>query len=1053
MYFQTLQKLLSEFRLGTLPFRKTRRSSRHQKLPIETLEARIVLSSVSVLGNQVVFLAGNAEVNNVTVSESGGVITISDSASPITSVSAEYTVVSANEVTIPAAGFDQISLTLLDGNDILDASGLTPASGLTRSVIQGGSGNDQLVGSGLDDRFIGILGDDTIDGLTSITSDQWAVISDFDITLTDSLLTVNGEFDSFTNIELVTLNGLGGDNVIDASATTSAGGITGIVFNGGAGNDTLIGGSTRGIFQDKLGNNTIIGGGGTDDSIFVSEDVDMSVSDTTFTVDGFTSTHSGIERMDLWGGAGDNVIDASAVTVASGFTHLQIIGFDGNDTLTGSALADTILVSGGINTLEGGGADDLLIVQADLDQTLTNSTVVIAGDTSLYSGFERISLNGGNSANVLDASALDATSGVVYVSLQGLDGNDTLLGSQVFDEIRSTGGTNFIDGGGSPVGVRDRLVFFMDVDMVASDSGIVVGGEVNTVVGIEDLRLVGNVSDNVLDASDLSIASGVQQVVIAGSAGNDHLIASADPAMIQSLEGGTGIDTLDLSFALVQPTVAINGPGSIDGDAGSFYQGQTFGSFNNIDSIVIPSEYDFSAVSYSAVEGNADNTTVIVQVTRSINTNITSSVDVVLSGGTATAGVDYVGGPITVQFLPGEVTKTVSVDLIGDTDVEADETVNLTFADGISGAAIASSVFTIANDDVSNSPPEILTVTTDATLDSPIRPNDVVTLSATFIDPDVGDTHVATIHWGDGSTSLGIINQQNGTIVGDHVYASGGIFDVVVDLQDASGEADSDLGNAAITGIRLTDVGVLQVVGTTGRDFVRVDQLSRWWHSTDDQLLVTAIFDLGGNHGHGNGSGHNTEFAVQRFDAADVNSIFMLMADDSDSVTIGGTGNGWFWSAPAVSIPAIVLGGAGNDYLVGGQASDVLVGGEGNDRLWGRGGNDIAIGGNGRDSVDGGNGDDVLIADSWAFEDSMIALDSVKAEWNRNDIGYDLKRDHLQGVTAGGLNGQYVLNQSTLADDGAHDSLRGRRGHDLFFASYTDRVKDRQWLEDLFWVQ
>lgn len=1050
MYFESLPQWLSSC------FRRTnRRSAVRKRLQqrstlIESLEQRVVLSSVSVLNGQVVFLAGNGETNDLTVSEAGGVITISDATAPITSVSAEYNVVSLNEVTIPAAGYYQMNLTFLDGNDTLDASGLTPASGLTRTVIQGGSGDDQLIGSGLDDFFIEETGNDSIDGLTSITVDQWSVSSDFDMELTDSTLTMGAYVDSYANIEAVSLSGLAGDNTIDASAATPASGITGINFNGRGGNDTLIGGTTRDSFQDKEGNNSFAGGGGTSDSIFLFQDSDMSVTDMTVTIDGFTSTHSGIERVDLWGGAGDNVIDASAVTAASGFTAIQLQGFEGNDTLTGSVLADTIRDNGGVNSLNGGGADDLLIIQADLDQTLTNSTVVIAGETSVHSGFERINLVGGDSANVLDASALDATSGVVYVAIQGLNGDDILLGSQVFDEIRTRGGNNLIDGGGSPVGIRDRVVFFQDVDMIASDSGIIVGGELNTVVGIEDLRLVGNVSDNILDASGLSLASGVEQVILAGVAGNDHLIASSDPAIIQSLDGGTGTDQLDLSSALIQPSVVINGPGSVDGNAGTFHLGQSFGSFNNIDSIVIPPEYDFTAASYSVVEGNTVNTTAVVQVTRSINTDIASSVDVVLSGGTATAGIDYTDGPITVDFLPGEVTKAVAIDLIGDSEPESDETVNLSFAEGISGAGIASTVLTITNDDALNSPPMILSVSTNASVTSPIGPDDTVTLSATFTDPDDGDTHVATIDWGDGATSLGIVDEQSGTITADHLYQSGGIFEVVVHVQDAAGEVDSGESVAALTGIRLTDDGVLQVVGTSGRDFVRVDQVGHWWHSAESQLLVGGIFGVGG--GHGNGNGHPPEIAVKRFDASNVNSIYMVMADGSDSVTIGGSGRGWSRSPQAVSIPAIVLGGAGNDQLVGGQGTDVLVGGLGDDHLWGRNGNDVLIGSDGRDSLDGGDGDDLLIADSWAFQDSMVALDAVRAEWNREDLGYGLKKDHLQGVTAGGLNEQYIFNESTLFDDGERDSLRGRRGRDLFFASYGDRVKDKKWLEDLFLV-
>lgn len=1050
MYFRSIHQLISAFRRSSGERNRGYRQQTSTHAVVERLESKTVLSSVSILGGQVVFLAGNAEVNDVTVAESGGIITISDNASPITSASPEFTVVSPNEVTIPAAGFYQMNLTFLDGDDTLDASGLTPASGLTRTVIQGGSGNDNLTGSGLDDFFIEETGNDVIDGLTSITSDQWSVSSDFDMMLTDTTLTMGGYVDSYANVEAVSLNGLAGDNVIDASAATPASGITGLNLNGRGGNDTLIGGSTRDSFQDTQGNNTFIGGGGTSDSIYFFQDANMSIADSTVTIDGFTSTHSGIERIDLWGGSGDNVIDASAVTLASGFTSLQLQGFEGNDTLIGSVLSDVIRDAGGVNTFVGGGDDDFLIIQVDADQVLTNTTVEVDGDLSQHSEFERVSLVGGDSPNLLDASAVDSAGSVWYVAIQGLDGDDTLLGSQVFDEIRTRGGNNFIDGGESPAGVRDRVVFFQDVDMIASDSGILVGGETNTLSNVEDLRLVGNASNNLLDASQLSVASGVDLLLVSGSGGDDRLVVSADPAMKQSHDGGAGADELDFSAVLSQPSITVTGSGSIDGDVGSFTFGPQYGSFNNIDSMILPAEYDFTLGAYSAIESDSTNSVSVVEVSRSVNTETASSVDVVLTDGTAVEGVDYSGAFVTVHFLPGEVKKAVAIEILGDSDVETDETIALTFSNGIAGPSQSTATFTIINDDSTNVAPEILNATTTSTTDNPVQPGHTVTFAAEFSDPDAGDQHVAIIDWGDGTTSAGIVDQFHQTISADHLYASGGLFDVTVSIQDIVGETDSGGTIAAVTGIRLTDDGVLQVVGTSQKDIVRIDQQGRWWNSASSQYVVQAYF---GSHGHGSTHGrhsHHGRYQAERFDASLVNSIHVVMADGNDQVTIGGSGQGWCWSARAISIPSIVQGGAGHDFLVGGQGHDVLVGGEGKDVLWGRNGNDVIIGGSGKDSLDGGDGDDVLIADVWVFEDSVTALQAIQSEWTRSDLEYSEKRKHLRGTAAGGLNGQYVLNGATLADDLQNDSVRGRSGRDLFFASVGDRIKDKRWLEDLF---
>ncbi len=1003
--------------------RKSQSREVRPRLSLEQLELRNLLATVAVSGSQLNFLEQSSEVNEVVISESAGLLSITDNASPLIA-GAGAVQSTPNSVVIPTTGLISINVFLGDLNDTLDASGLQPSSGLSRMVIQGAAGDDTLVGSGLDDLFIEESGNDSIDGLTAISVDQWSISFDTDMTLDDTKLSIGAFVDTYANVEAVSLSGGPSNNTIDASATTAASGITGINFNGRDGDDTLIGGQLRDNFQDRSGANHFSGGGGSAaDSIFFFEDTDMAVTDTTVSAGLSTSTHTGIERVDLWGGAGDNTISAAGVTLASGFTHLQILGFEGNDTLTGSPLSDTIRDYGGANTIVAGDGRDILIVQADMDLSLTNSTFSIDGEVSSHSGFEQINLQGGDSANIIDASALNDLSGVDYVSIQGLGGDDTLLGSQVFDEIRARGGNNTIDGGGSPAGVRDSVVFFQDEDMAAYDAPangnaiVQVGSGTNTLTNVERITLVGNSGDNVLDVSDLSVASGINLVSLAGSGGDDRLIASRDETLTQSIDGGSGTDQLDLSELLAVPVITFGMGGSVDGDNGSFStNASTFNSFNNINELVLPPRYDFAQSSFVAQESDV-NTTLTVEVIRSASTDIASSVEVVITGASAQAGSDFVGGPIEVDFQPGETSKLVTIEIVGDNTVESVETAELTFSGGIAGDANPLALLTINDDDFANQPPEILSVTSSATLEALALPGDSVDVIALFTDADASDLHSAVIDWGDGTTSDAVVDQLTGTISGSHQYAQGGVYDVRVSISDATASATADT-ISAISGMRLTQSGTLQIVGSQARDKVEL-KVRR------DLLRVKTQF------------GHLPKSRVH-FPATEVRRL--------EIYTVGGDDN--IRADHNVDIPMIVDAGDGNDRIQGGSGDDTLRGGLGNDVLKGSAGNDILLGGAGIDILFGGTGrdiliggknsdlllggsdDDILVGGSTIHDQNDAALMAIRAEWASNKPVETRRQNLLDGTGDGaGLNGSYFLDTAALDDD-ALDLLVGGSGQD-----------------------
>lgn len=81
-------------------------------------------------------------------------------------------------------------------------------------------------------------------------------------------------------------------------------------------------------------------------------------------------------------------------------------------------------------------------------------------------------------------------------------------------------------------------------------------------------------------------------------------------------------------------------------------------------------------------------------------------------------------------------------------------------------------------------------------------------------------------------------------------------------------------------------------------------------------------------------------------------------ADVSTILFIGGAGDDVFINQS--NVPAIALGGDGNDILLGGAGNDVLLGGAGNDILLGGAGNDILLGEDGNDALGGDDGNDIL---------------------------------------------------------------------------------------------
>lgn len=181
-----------------------------------------------------------------------------------------------------------------------------------------------------------------------------------------------------------------------------------------------------------------------------------------------------------------------------------------------------------------------------------------------------------------------------------------------------------------------------------------------------------------------------------------------------------------------------------------------------ISGTLIPVQNDFVSISTAdaiKAEGDSGSTSFTFDVSRSGNTNSSTTVDYSVSGSGPNAATadDFWGGVLptgSVTFAPGETSQVITITVAGDSEVENDEgfTVSLSNASGETVTNNASSTGLILNDDavvlagVSVTPTSGLTIRENGTsatfnvvLDS--QPTADVTIAVSSLDTTEGLTN------------------------------------------------------------------------------------------------------------------------------------------------------------------------------------------------------------------------------------------------------------------------------------------------------------------------
>jgi Ca2+-binding RTX toxin-like protein len=359
--------------------------------------------------------------------------------------------------------------------------------------------------------------------------------------------------------------------------------------------------------------------------------------------------------------------------------------------------------------------------------------------------------------------------------------------------------------------------------------------------------------------------------------------------------------------------------------------------------------FNFSTANYSVTEGNTTgfNTYATVKITRTGSISGTDTVQLQLSDGTAEGGVDYINTPITVTFAPDETYKDVQIPIAGDTNVEPNETVNLTLVNPSAGSLVGTTqpnaVLTIQSYD----PPTNITLSATSTNEN-VTPNSVIgTFSTT--DPTIGDTFTYSFVAGTNDNAAFTISGNQLLINASPDFETKSSYNILVRTSDNGGLTFEK----AFT-INVNDLNEIvgtasnnNLVGTAGNDYID-------GKAGNDTLNGGAGVDIliGGTGKDTYIVDTSTDTIIENLNEGTdnvISSVTYTLGDNLENLTlngttaINGTGNSLNNTITGNSSDNTLNGGAGNDTLVGGLGNDTLIGSAGNDSLVGGTGNDTYL--------------------------------------------------------------------------------------------------------------
>lgn len=740
---------------------------------------------------------------------------------------------------------------------------------LTESVyLQGGAGDDLLIGNNgsdvLDggagqDNLFGIDGDDVLDG--GAEADILAGGNGADVLIggagTDTLFGEAGDDILLGGSEDDVLVGGAGDDILD-------GGTGADTLQGGAGNDTYLNVTGEDSLFDIEGNNLIqlatatgIGAGGLAASATptngLSVDIALDSGDTLKLDSAFygmsaTLQFANGDALDLETLVGEQL--ATPLNLINGDGGGRLYGGAGNDVLTGGAGADTLVGHNGGDILRGGDGNDMLD-GGDGGDNLQGG----AGDDILLGGAGRDALLGGAGNDIYQFGFGDG-SDIVFAAAAGDANADVLQLGQGIGQ----GDVEFVrlpDGG-------------LMVRILSTQDALKFEGWFTNGAGVSVVRFA--------DSSELTAAA-ISGLAVAGFGGtvlDDYIVGTTAGDRIlgyggnDTLDGGAGDDELiggegdDWLIGGTGNDIAYGGQGNDTYRLTKNFYGET--TYREVDQVV---EY-----------ANEGIDTVLTIWGGTLPDNVENMNLDDGSGSYATFSVSAIGNALD-NVLTGRMGGMIGQDILdgraGADTMIASGGAAVIFVDNPGDRVIGQGYEIRSSIDYTLSEPDY------TTLGAPISNSVTNRLALIGSDAVNGTGNVLN------NVLFGNLNTAANTLtggLGDDVFIIG-LNDHVV---EAAGEGSDSV-----------------YVSLTAADFGREIRIS----------------DFGFNHIENYGLAGNADNATLRGDAGDNELRVELSPFSSYRANLRGEGGNDRLIGGATS--EVLDGGTGSDYMVGGSGNDIYV--------------------------------------------------------------------------------------------------------------------------------